>query len=114
MRAAPLIFLLAFACKKQPAKPVKSDVPLIQAVTVKQEGFVPSHIEVAPGQEMILRITRVEKETCADAIVIEGDPVKHMLPFDKTVDVKVKAPESGRLAFACPMKMYNGAIEVVR
>ena len=36
-----------------------------------------------------------------------------MLPLDTPVEVKLLAPPSGELAFACPMKMYQGAIVVV-
>jgi plastocyanin domain-containing protein len=36
-----------------------------------------------------------------------------MLPLNAPVDVKVTAPPSGELAFACPMNMYRGAIVVV-
>jgi plastocyanin domain-containing protein len=36
-----------------------------------------------------------------------------MLLLNAPVDVKVTAPKSGELAFACPMNMYRGAIVVV-
>ena len=52
-------------------------------------------------------------QTCADAVDIQGDPVRHMLPLNAPVDVKVTAPRSGELAFACPMNMFRGAIVVV-
>jgi plastocyanin domain-containing protein len=37
-----------------------------------------------------------------------------MLPMGAPVDVKVTAPASGELAFACPMNMYRGAVVVAQ
>src|SRR5438445_476231 len=77
------------------------------------KGFEPDRIETAPGQQVTLRFTRKVAQTCADAVEVQGDPVRHMLPLNAPVDVKVTAPQSGQLAFACPMNMYRGAIVVV-
>jgi plastocyanin domain-containing protein len=114
LRSALLAGLLAISCKQQTQKPVKSEAPQVKEVTVTAKGFEPDRIEVAPGQQVLLRITRKEAETCADAVDVQGDPVRHMLPLDKAVDVKLTAPQSGEIAFACPMKMFHGAIVVVR
>lgn len=114
MRTALLAALLGISCRQPAGKPVKSDSPQIKEVTVSAKGFEPDRIEVAPGQEVVLRITRKEKETCADAVHVQGDPVRHVLPVDRTVDVKVTAPPTGEIAFACPMNMYRGAIVVVK
>ncbi|HEY6908133.1 MAG TPA: cupredoxin domain-containing protein [Myxococcales bacterium] len=114
LRSALLAAILALSCRQQAEKPVKSDAPQVKEVTVTQKGFEPARIEVAPGQQVLLRITRKVQETCADAVEVQGDPVRHMLPLDKAVDVKLTAPESGEIAFACPMKMVQGAIVVVK
>jgi plastocyanin domain-containing protein len=60
-----------------------------------------------------LRFVRKVAESCADAVEVQGDPVRHMLPLDTPIEVKVIAPASGELAFACPMNMYRGSIVVV-
>ncbi|HET7787308.1 MAG TPA: cupredoxin domain-containing protein [Myxococcales bacterium] len=112
--SALLAGVLAISCRQQAQKPVKSDAPQVKEVTVTAKGFEPDRIEVAPGQQVLLRITRKEADTCADAIDVQGDPVRHMLPLDKAVDVKLTAPQSGEIAFACPMKMVHGAIVVIR
>lgn len=100
--------VLAVACRQQPA--ILSGVI---DVKVTKEGFEPSHIRVAPNAPVTLRITRTVKETCADAVDVQGDPVRHMLPLGAPVEVRVTPPASGQLAFACPMKMVQGAIVVV-
>jgi plastocyanin domain-containing protein len=114
LRSALLAGICAISCRQQTGKPVKSDGPQLKEVVVTSKGFEPARIEVAPGQQVLLRITRKEEETCADAVDVQGDPVRHMLPMDKPVDVKLTAPQSGEVAFSCPMKMVQGAIVVVK
>ena len=110
----PLLVLLA--CKpSQPtpsAQPPTSGGAPIYDVAVTSKGFEPVRIEVPPSREVVLRFTRKVAETCADAVVVQGDPVKHMLPKDKPIEVRLTAPKSGQVRFACPMDMYRGAIVV--
>lgn len=106
MRRAWLIVML-LACKPNP--PASGVIE----VQVTAKGFEPDRIEVSPGKPVTLRFTRKVAETCADAVDVQGDPVRHMLPLDAPVDVKVTPPPSGQLAFACPMNMYRGAVVVV-
>ena len=101
------LILILLACK--PARPMSGVIE----VQVTAKGFEPDRIEVAPGKPVTLRFTRKVAETCADAVDVQGDPVRHMLPLDAPVDVKVTPPPSGQLAFACPMNMYRGAVVVV-
>ena len=101
-----LVLLLLTACRKPLATGTVD-------IAVTEKGFDPSRVEAAPGTPLTLRFTRKIKETCADAVDVQGDPVRHMLPVDVPVEIKVTAPPSGALAFACPMKMVNGAIVVV-
>ncbi|HZR11323.1 MAG TPA: cupredoxin domain-containing protein [Myxococcales bacterium] len=113
MRIAVLTFLLAISCKQQARPEAQSATPGITPVTVTEKGFEPDRIQAAPGEQLTLRFTRKAERTCADAVQVEGDPVKHVLPLDAPVDVKVTAPKTGQIAFACPMNMYRGAIVVV-
>ena len=114
-----LTVLLCAACQKSgnspPAASTTSSAASskIVAITVTEKGFEPDHVEAAPSQPLVLRFTRKADPTCADAVEVQGDPVRHMLPLNSPVDVKVKVPASGELAFACPMDMYRGAIKVV-
>jgi plastocyanin domain-containing protein len=110
MRMAPFALLLAVSCKQQAQPHSQSGVAEIQ---VTEKGFEPDRIQAASGQVLTLRFTRKAAQTCADAVEVQGDPVRHMLPLNVPVDVKVSPPKSGELAFACPMNMYRGAIVVV-
>ncbi len=115
MRSALLLALVLVSCKQPPPPPAPSATtgPQVREISVTAKGFEPARVEVTPGQPVTLRFTRKVAETCADAVDLQGDPVRHMLPLDTPVEVKVKGPPSGQLAFACPMKMINGAIVVV-
>ena len=108
MRAVFITLLVAAACRS-PAPPASGTVE----VKVTAKGFEPDRIPVAPGKPITLRFTRTAAETCADAVDVQGDPVRHMLPLNAPIEVKVTPPASGQLAFACPMNMYRGAIVVV-
>jgi plastocyanin domain-containing protein len=103
MRRA-LIFLMLVACKSSPGA---------IDVQVTAKGFEPDRIEVAAGKPVTLRFTRQVAETCADAVDVQGDPVRHMLPLKAPVEIRLTAPASGQIAFACPMQMYRGAVVVV-
>ena len=112
-----LTLLLCAACQKSatsaPATTANPSSAKVVAVSVTGKGFEPDHIEATPSEPLVLRFTRTVDPTCADAVQVEGDDVRHMLPLNEAIDVKVKVPPSGELAFACPMGMYHGAIQVV-
>jgi plastocyanin domain-containing protein len=118
MRIALFAFLLALSCKQQAPAPAQSAPaqplpPGVTLVTVTERGFNPERIQAGAGEQVTLRFLRTVESTCANAVQIEGDPVKHALPVNVPVDVKVSAPKSGQLAFACPMNMFTGSIVVV-
>jgi len=110
----PLLALLS--CKpSQPSQgphPPTSGTTPVYEVTVTKKGFEPTRIEVPPGRDVLLRFTRKVENTCADSVIVQGDPVKHMLPLDKPVDVRLTSPKSGEVSFACGMEMYRGALVV--
>ena len=114
-----LTVLLCAACQKSGNSPPAAQAgstgsaSKVVPITVTEKGFEPDHVDAAPSQPLVLRFTRKADPTCADAIEVQGDPVRHMLPLNSAVDVKVTVPKSGELAFACPMDMYRGAIKVV-
>ena len=113
MRICLLAFLLTLSCKQQPPASPKSGGPDVWEISVTEKGFEPDRIEAPAGRPVTLRFTRKIALTCADAVEVQGDPVRHMLPLNAPVDVKVTTPSSGQLAFACPMQMYRGTVVVV-
>jgi plastocyanin domain-containing protein len=115
--AAALLGLFC-ACKEEPPKPQGAPAVLASPsgatdVAVTDKGFEPARIQAAAGQLITLRFTRKVENTCADAVLVQGDPVRHVLPLNRAVEVKVTPPASGELAFACPMNMIRGAVVVL-
>ena len=76
------------------------------------KGYEPQRIDVEGGKPVVLRFTRTTTDTCGEAVIVAGDPVAHMLPVNRPVDVKVTPPKSGELAFACGMGMMHGTLVV--
>jgi plastocyanin domain-containing protein len=110
--ALPLIALLACKASQQSAQPPTSDGKPVYAVSVTERGFEPVRIEVPPDKDVVLRFTRKVKDTCGDSVLVQGDPVKHMLPLDKPIDVALRSPKTGQVRFACGMDMYRGTVVV--
>jgi hypothetical protein len=88
--------------------------PAVFEIEVDETGFHPARVAVRARQTVVLRLTRTAKETCADAIDVQGDPVRHPLPLGQLVEVRFSAPPSGQVNFACPMNLRRGAAVVVR
>jgi plastocyanin domain-containing protein len=109
-----LVFVGLLACKASQgtAQAPTSDGKPVYAVSVTERGFEPTRIEVPPDRDVVVRFTRKVKDTCGDSVVVQGDPVKHMLPLDKPVDVPLRSPKTGQIRFACGMDMFRGALVV--
>ncbi len=114
MRSALLGLAVLLSCSDRSPAPTRPVGPDVREIAVTAKGFEPARVEVPPGKPVILRFTRKVQDTCADAVDLQGDPVRHMLPLDMPVEVKLTAPASGQVAFACPMQgMIHGAVVVV-
>ena len=79
-------------------------------VFVTENGFEPSEINVKPGQNVILKVTRKTDETCATNINVASKKIKKDLPLNKTVTVDLGKVEKGEVKFACSMNMIKGKI----
>ena len=105
---AALALAVLPACKsEQPAAVATGEV---REVAVTEKGYEPARLEVTGGKPITLRFTRKTKDTCGEAVLIQGDPVQHMLPYERSIDVTVTPPKSGELAFACGMGMMHGVL----
>ena len=100
---------LPLACKSEPPRPAPATGP-VREVSVTDRGYEPARLEVEGGKPLTLRFTRKTKDACGEAVVIQGDPVQHMLPYQRSLDVTVTPPKSGELAFACGMGMMHGVL----
>ena len=82
------------------------------AITVDNSGYHPSTVHATAGQPITLVFTRTADEGgCGEHVVIASQNIDRELPVGRPVEITV-TPSSGRLAFACGMNMYRGAVVV--
>ena len=85
------------------------------SVAVTEAGFVPNSIEVKPGTEVILEITRKTDETCSKDIQIPSKGVKTTaLPLGKAVLISLGKLDNGEIKFGCGMDMMDSGKIFVR
>lgn len=77
-------------------------------VEVTSAGFVPTSIDVAPGTEVTLEVTRKTDETCAKDIQVPSKKIsKTALPLEKPVLIALGKLERGEIKFGCGMNMMD-------
>lgn len=89
----------------------KSDHKDIE-LQVTEKGFEPSQIDVKPGTNVVLNVTRRTDNTCAGEITIPDRDITKTLPLNKTIVIKLGKLNKGEIRFACGMKMVKGLIIV--
>lgn len=75
-------------------------------------GYRPSSIKIKKGAETTLKITRTDKNSCLEEIVLPDFKIKQYLPLNEEVEVKIKSEKAGEFEFHCGMNMYHGKIIV--
>ncbi|MGZ3694956.1 MAG: cupredoxin domain-containing protein [Bdellovibrionota bacterium] len=81
-------------------------------LSVTENGFEPASIEVKPGTDVTLEVTRKTEQTCATNIKIPSLKIGKALPLNKKVKIKLGKLAAGELHFACQMNMDTGVILV--
>ena len=81
-------------------------------LTVTEKGFEPSSVDVKPGSDVVLVITRKTDSTCAKQVQVASKGPKADLPLNKPVTLKVGILEKGEVRFACGMDMVSGVLVV--
>jgi len=82
----------------------------VVTLSVTENGFEPSSLDVKPGIPVTLRVTRKTDATCATQIQIPSKKLKKDLPLNKEVTVDLGKLEKGEIRFACGMNMMEGKI----
>lgn len=99
------VMVIVLAAAFSYAKNMKETIKL----EVTENGFVPSTVNVKPGTDVTLSITRKTDSTCATAVQIPDRKIKKTeLPLNKTVTVAVGKLEKGEIRFGCGMNMMTG------
>jgi len=100
----PILALMAAGCGGTKG----AEIP----VSVTENGFEPSRIEVKHDQSVTLLVTRKTDLTCATEIVVPSRGITQSLPLNQTVRVALGPLKTGEVAFACGMDMEKGTIAV--
>lgn len=100
----PILALMAAGCGGTKG----AEIP----VSVTENGFEPSRIEVEHGRPVTLLVTRKTDQTCATEIVVPSRGITQSLPLNQTVRVALGPLQTGEVAFACGMDMEKGTIAV--
>lgn len=82
-------------------------------ISVTDEGFAPKAIQVAPGDDVTLVITRKTDSTCAKSVIVPKLKIKEVLPLNKSVTLKLGKLEKGKISFGCGMGMMVGGAVIV-
>jgi plastocyanin domain-containing protein len=77
-------------------------------LSITEKGFEPSTVNVRPGTNVILKVTRKTDSTCATQIQIPSKKIKTKLPLNKAVSIEVGRLEKGEIRFGCGMNMMEG------
>ncbi len=85
----------------------------VTPVSVNEDGFAPSHIEVAKGQKLTLRFTRTTDKTCATEVTFPELGLTKPLPLNQPVDVEIPSDQARTLTFQCGMGMYKSKIVIL-
>lgn len=81
-------------------------------ITVGDAGFLPARVEAAQGGVVRLEFTRSSDKTCATEIVVPSQQIRRALPLNTPVQVQLRVPEAGEIAFSCGMDMLKGTVVV--
>lgn len=83
-------------------------------LSVTENGFEPNSIDVNPGSEVVLKVTRKTDSTCAKQVQIPSMKIKKDLPLNKTISISLGKLEKGEIRFGCGMNMMEAGRIIVR
>jgi len=85
---------------------------VIVDLAVTENGFEPNSIDVKPGSDVVLKVTRKTDSTCAKEISVPSKKIKKALPLNTAVNVGLGRLDKGEIKFACGMNMISGVVVV--
>ncbi|MBK9324261.1 MAG: cupredoxin domain-containing protein [Bdellovibrionaceae bacterium] len=112
MKIQILVSLLAAVILSATAQAKDTSQSIELAVT--ENGFEPKSIDVKPGTDVTLKVTRKTDSTCANQVQVPSRKIKVDLPLNKTVSVALGKLEKGEIRFGCGMNMMEGGRIIVR
>lgn len=83
-------------------------------LAVTQKGFEPKQIDVLPGTDVVLNVTRKTDVTCATKIQIPSLKIVKDLPLNQTVTIAIGKVKKGEIRFGCQEHMMESGVISVR
>lgn len=83
-------------------------------LSVTENGFEPKSIDVKPGTDVVLEVTRKTDSTCAKEIQVPSKKIKVKLPPNQMVSIALGKLEKGEIRFGCGMNMMEAGRIIVR
>ena len=116
MRTLLLVLCLAACSKSSDGKhkhvgTVGADGVRRVPVEVGTTGYDPATIWADAGEKLVLVFHRTVEGDCLSQVKVADGPLVD-LPMDKTVEVPVTVPQTGKVTFVCGMDMQKGEIAV--
>ena len=81
-------------------------------IQVTEKGFEPATVDVKPGTDVTLKITRKTNSTCATQVKIQNKNIKKDLPLNQPISISLGRLDKGEVRFDCGMDMITGQILV--
>lgn len=78
-------------------------------LTVTEKGFEPKSVDVKPGTDVTLNVTRKTDITCAKQVQVPSKNIKVDLPLNQPVKVALGKLAKGEVRFGCGMDMMEAA-----
>ena len=104
---------LSQGCAKSPSAPGAPAAATTAghriAITVGEQGYQPSSVNVPAAQPVTLVFTRTSDQGCGTQVVFPSLNLRRDLPLNQPVEVTF-TPAVGTLAFTCGMNMLRGAV----
>ena len=83
-------------------------------IEVTEKGFVPSAINVKPGTNVTLEVTRKTENTCSKEILVPSRNITQMLPLNKPVTIALGELQAGEIRFGCAMDLMDSGTIIVK
>ena len=112
LRLTGLIFVIASLSSISEGAFAKQ-APQKVTISVTDKGFEPKSVDVKPGTDVILEVTRKSESTCATKIQIPSQKVLRDLPMNQMVSIALGVVKKGEIRFGCAENMMESAKIVV-
>lgn len=107
------LFPIALALLGASTIPAEARSTKMVKIEVTEKGFVPSAINVKPGTNVTLEVTRKTDNTCSKEILVPSRNITKMLPLNKTVTIALGELKVGEIRFGCAMDLMDSGTIVV-